>query len=390
MGFRVIFSSPTYGLSGVNTAVSNLIRELNRRGHDARLLLTNPTAPDPMPMPAPHDAPAYFLPARPKATLKARQKALLNYLESLAPCIYVPGYDFDHSRICPALSKNVMVCGVVHSDDPAHYDHVQRLGASWNAAVCVSRAIAARVKTDLPDLASRVHVIPSGVAVTSLRRGPARPGAILRIIYTGRLIHHQKRIMDLAALAEKLEQRHVPYSLTIIGGGPQAEELKKALATQIKKGVVTMTGTLPNDQVLRHLVEHDALVLTSGFEGTPVSLLEAMAAGCVPVVTDIPSGIPELVEDGVNGFCVPVGDMETFAKRLEFLAHDPELRTKLADQARESIRGSRFSLENVAQAYLDLFDIMARDRDSGAFQRPMGSNLRLTFEKIFRLKQKGC
>ena len=369
MAYRIIFSSPTYGLSGVNTAAANLIRELMKLGHDARLLLTNPKAPDPMPMPAPPDIPVYFLPFKTGASLKTRQKALIAYLENMAPCIYVPGYDFEHACVCPALSNQIMVCGVVHSDDPAHYDHFRRLGHTWNGVVCVSQAVAARVRDQYPQAAPRVQVIPSGVALTTVRRGRSAPGAILRLIYTGRLIQHQKRIMDLTGIVKKLEEKHVPFSLTIIGGGPQAEDLEKALESQICRGSVIMTGTLPNEQVLRHLVEHDALILTSDFEGTPVSLLEAMAAGCVPVVTDIPSGIPELVEDGVNGFRVAVGDMETFAKRLEFLAHDPELRTKLADKARETIRDSRFSTEHAARAYLRLFDKMDQERKSGSFFR---------------------
>ncbi|MBI9076254.1 MAG: glycosyltransferase family 4 protein [Desulfatibacillum sp.] len=377
MAYRIIFSSPTYGLSGVNTAVANLIRGLNHQDQEARLLLTNPKAPDPMPMPmpGPSDFPVYFLPTMPDASPKARRKALIAYLESLEPCFYVPGYDFDHSCITPALSNKVMVIGVVHSDDPAHYEHVQRLGDSWNAVICVSQAIASRVREKCPALKRRIHVIPSGVSLTNLRRGPAKPGAPLRLVYTGRLIQHQKRVMDLVPLVKKLEEKNAPFTLTIIGGGPQAGELETALEPQIARGKVSMTGTLPNDQVLRHLLEHDALVLTSDFEGTPVSLLEAMAAGCVPVVADIPSGIPELVEDGVNGFRVKVGDMETYAQRLEFLAHDPELRTRLGEKARETIRDSRFSTEKVTDAYLDLFAQVDWDRKTRAFQRPKGKIL---------------
>ena len=55
------------------------------------------------------------------------------------------------------------------------------------------------------------------------------------------------------------------------------------------------------------LEQQDAYILTSEFEGMPNALNEAMARGCVPVVTDIRSGIPELVRYGVNGYRVPVG-----------------------------------------------------------------------------------
>ena len=65
----------------------------------------------------------------------ARWEALRDYLQALTPTVYFPNYDFENSSVAPALRNEVGMIGVVHSDDPHHYEHVQRLGRYWNAVV---------------------------------------------------------------------------------------------------------------------------------------------------------------------------------------------------------------------------------------------------------------
>ena len=68
--------------------------------------------------------------------------------------------------------------------------------------------------------------------------------------------------------------------------------------------------------MLRLYEQHDVLVMPSRNEGLPVALLEAGAAALIPVVSDLPSGIPEVVESGVSGYRVPVGDIRRFADAI--------------------------------------------------------------------------
>jgi glycosyltransferase involved in cell wall biosynthesis len=90
-------------------------------------------------------------------------------------------------------------------------------------------------------------------------------------------------------------------------------------------------------QVLALYPEHDVLVLPSRAEGLPVVLLEAMAAGVVPVVSDLPSGIPEIVADGINGYRPPVGDVAAFAKAIAELAGDRERLQTMSRAARQTV-----------------------------------------------------
>jgi glycosyltransferase involved in cell wall biosynthesis len=76
--------------------------------------------------------------------------------------------------------------------------------------------------------------------------------------------------------------------------------------------------------------------LPSHAEGLPMSLLEAMAAGC-PVVAAASGGIPDLVIDGVNGLLVPAGDADALAQALHRMLVDRELAARLSREARATI-----------------------------------------------------
>ena len=72
----------------------------------------------------------------------------------------------------------------------------------------------------------------------------------------------------------------------------------------------------------------DAVVLTSVNEGTPVTIIEALAAGRPIVATDV-GGVPDVVRDGIDGFLVDVGDTEGMAARLAEISADPALGERL-------------------------------------------------------------
>ncbi|MGH7449866.1 MAG: glycosyltransferase [bacterium] len=84
--------------------------------------------------------------------------------------------------------------------------------------------------------------------------------------------------------------------LTIIGSGVEEEALRQACAAFEARGAVRFLGTLSNEHVLKVFAASDVFILPSEFEGLPVSLLEAMARGCIPVVSNIRSGIPERID----------------------------------------------------------------------------------------------
>jgi glycosyltransferase involved in cell wall biosynthesis len=374
MGISFFFTSPSFALSGVDIAAVNQIRQLRSMGADARFVLTNPSRVQSMPL-----ATDFSVPIQPLNLGRgrvARLKRFAAFLESRSPCVFVPGYDFALSAVCPVLSPRVAVFGVVHSDEPVHYNHARRFGPFWDRIIAVSPLIAQKTAQILPGERSRIVTISSGVPVPTRPCLPGETEGSLQIVYAGRLIEYQKRVLDLAKIAARLDEAGIDFALTVVGTGPDEETLKNLTQALVRKGRVVFTGALPNSKVLEYLDKAHVLILPSEFEGTPVILLEAMAHGCAVVVSDIKSGIPDLVVDGKTGLIAQVGDINAFVNHLALLAQNRPLLNSLAANAFAFMAQSRFRIEAVAGAYLEQAYIAFEAAAKGLWERPgQGSDI---------------
>jgi glycosyltransferase involved in cell wall biosynthesis len=368
---QVIVTSPSWSLNGINTFSANLVRGLRIRGVDATLLLTGITYVERKPLPIPQDIPVEQLVIPRFATWRARRRALLQLLESRAPCVYFPNHDFLHSSVASALSPEVGVVGIVHSDDPQHYDHASRMGSSWNAAVAVSDRIAAQLLELRSVDPSRLSVIPYGVEVadTVPDTGPDRHDrGDLRIIYAGRLDSAQKRSHDLVGIAASLSRRQVPFTLTIVGDGPERKAIERGIVATGLSDKVKMIGTVSNDRMAALYRDFDAFLLPSAYEGMPLALLEAMGQGCVPFATEVDSGVPQLIRHGENGFTAPVGNVEQFAALLETFGRSQD-RKRLSREAWKSVSSDGYRTADMIGRYAETLEKVEADIDSGTFRR---------------------
>jgi len=377
MDFEVIVAAPYWAMNGVHIFSANLVRGLLARHIRAGILLTEQNSSlvnvkEPL-MALPSDIPIDELPVSKPESWGGHWRAMIRYLEDRAPCIYIPNYDWRHSCVSPMLSNRVCIVGIVHSDDPLHYDHVSRLGRYWNAIVGTSGAIAERVALRHPALLERITTIPIGVPAPELfperRRDENTP---LRIVYHGVLTQYQKRILDLPRIVTALLERRIPVILTVVGDGSGRERLLEESRHLVECGAMRFLGVLPHSEILEILEQQDVYILTSEFEGMPNALNEAMAYGCVPVVTDIRSGIPQVVRDEVNGYRVPVGEIHAFADRLALLQRDPERRRAMALQAYRTVIEGGYRSEDMVQSYVELFRRVLREANLGAYKRPRG------------------
>ena len=100
--------------------------------------------------------------------------------------------------------------------------------------------------------------------------------------------------------------------LTVAGSGPDQREFLLYSAQSLVDGQMRFVGSLSNQQVRTLMSRSDVFVLPSAFEGLPISLLEAMSHGLVPVSAHCRSGVDQAIEHGKNGFLVSVGDVEGF------------------------------------------------------------------------------
>src|SRR5262249_10565067 len=108
----------------------------------------------------------------------------------------------------------------------------------------------------------------------------------------------------------------------------------------------------------------------SNYEGLPLALLESMSRGCVPIVTDLPSGIPDVIRNGENGFALPVGDVGAFVDRFAALQAKPDLRRTLSRRAFDTIGKGPFGIERVVDRYEEVIDFARQSIESGRYVRP--------------------
>ena len=143
-----------------------------------------------------------------------------------------------------------------------------------------------------------------------------------------------KRTDDVLAAFKQLRDDGVDAVLCLVGDGPDRAQLEQRAH---ELGVVRDTLFLGyQEDVAPFYAAFDALVLPSGNEGTPVSAIEALAAGR-PVVATRVGGVPDVVREGEDGFLVEAGATEELAQRLAQLARDPELRERMGEQGRARV-----------------------------------------------------
>ncbi|RME70851.1 MAG: glycosyltransferase [Verrucomicrobia bacterium] len=373
MTYRVSITTPCWHLNGVNTVSASLLRGLTSLGVPGEILLTDTTPRGLEVFPPPEDIPFRRLPAHRR--IRAHLKALARDLASNTPTVYLPGYDYRHSGVSPILPDSVVIVGVVHGDDPLHFDHVARLGRYWNAVVCVSRLIERRIHERFPELAERTLTIHNGVDLPSSAPAPRqRDDATLRIAWAGRVVREGKRAMDIPRLLDCLEKLGTPVCLTVAGDGDCLPDIRLEAARHIAAGRLRLLGAVSNASVHALFEQSDLFLLTSDRnEGLPISMLEAMARGCVPIVTDIESGVPEVVRHENNGLILPAGDMPRFAKEIAALAAAPQRLADLSAEAIRTVHHGAFNTRAMARAYKDLFDRLVAEAARGAFHRPAGS-----------------
>ena len=152
-----------------------------------------------------------------------------------------------------------------------------------------------------------------------------------------------KRTADVLKGVARLRERGVDAVLLMVGDGPDRERVERGASVL---GIMRHCYFLGyQEDVSDWYQAFDAMVLPSANEGTPVVVIEALAAGC-PVVATSVGGVPDVIRDGVDGFLVAAGDVEQLAERLARLAADPELRARMGEAGRESVP-KRYAVERL-------------------------------------------
>lgn len=144
----------------------------------------------------------------------------------------------------------------------------------------------------------------------------------------------QKAIADFVRVAHLICQRIPQAKFILIGDGVLRRKIEKLIRQlKLEKQVILFGWRRDIPQILSAT---DVYLLTSLWEGLPISVLEALAAACPVIATDT-GGVREIIKEGENGFLVSPGDVEKIAQRLMILLQDSRLRKDMGQRARDSL-----------------------------------------------------
>jgi glycosyltransferase involved in cell wall biosynthesis len=205
---------------------------------------------------------------------------------------------------------------------------------------------------------SRVTIVPNAVD-TSTRAAPLPRADVRRawnaapndiVVGTVALLKTQKGLDCLVDAARTVLQANPRVRFVQIGDGPLESDIRARVAAAGIAGRFRMLGHVPDPVAL--LPGLDMFVLPSRWEGLPVALLEAMAAGLPAIGTRV-SGIEEVIDDRRTGLLVPPADRAALAEAILELAADAELGRRLARAAVGDL--GRFAPARVATAYRQVY-----------------------------------
>ena len=167
-----------------------------------------------------------------------------------------------------------------------------------------------------------------------------------------------KRVSDTIEILARVREK-VPARLVLVGDGPErvrAEE--RAAEMGVADDVVFLGKHLSVDELLPCA---DTFLLPSESESFGLAALEALACGA-PVVASRVGGLPEVVEEGVSGFLLPVRDIEGMSEAVVELLSDAEMHRSMSRQGRQ-LAVERFSAERVVPVYEAYYERVLSDAD---------------------------
>lgn len=254
---------------------------------------------------------------------------------------------------------NIPVVYIVHGNFEYYFNIIRHYQYLIDRIICVSHFLSNKVKTIVTCTDLKQHIQPIHFPVPDIYMERQEGDLALRMAFVG-LLNERKGVLHFKKLLDILDSFGVDYSFSIAGDG----ELEGELRSQIEQNKrVRFVGRLSYDEVVCLHQTNDVILLMSEAEGLPVCVVEAMKCGVVPVVFDIPSGIPELVLDDETGYRVPQGDVQACAEKISELHSNREKLNQLKAKAvQHANRLFDPAVQTAAyeEIYLDLIDAQVK------------------------------
>jgi glycosyltransferase involved in cell wall biosynthesis len=345
-------------LGGVGTSTYILARGFREAGHRADILGTHWAAGD--------DYQRAQRDGWPVEAICAGQRWLRRRLRTVHDRL--AGYDvvinnniLEPQLVLPALPPRIIRLSVVRSTDASVIRTALRNSPWLDSLVGISPAVTQLLQDRRPGCP--VATIANAVLVESASF-PAL-SASLNIVFLGRLAERQKNILILSDIATELDRLKVEFTLRIVGDGPQRTRLEKKLRRAKLGRRVVLCGAMRREDAWKALTEAHFSLIPSRYEGFGLVLAESMAAGAVPVASNLPV-FQWIAGSDAESLLVPVGDARAYAERIRALSSDPARYLALQKRLRERQK-QFFAPKLTVNNYLKLIEEIRKNRDHDKF-----------------------
>jgi glycosyltransferase involved in cell wall biosynthesis len=266
------------------------------------------------------------------------------------------------------LPWSLTLHGISETDYPAGVLLPAKLQAAEFVA-CVShfgRAQAMRIVAS--EYWQKLMIVRCALDLRALRpRTPRSAGGRVRVICIGRLSPEKGHLGLLDAFAQA-RTRGADAELVLVGDGPERANIERAIAELRLTSYVSLRGRLAEPETLAEIAASDVLVSASFMEGLPVVLMEGMALG-LPVIAPRVAGVPELVEDKVNGLLFTAAVWSELALKLQELSADRALRESLGRAGRAKVE-AEFDIVSAVEPLLARWSKAQPPKGTGTLAEP--------------------
>jgi glycosyltransferase involved in cell wall biosynthesis len=200
-----------------------------------------------------------------------------------------------------------------------------------------------QLKKDLSKL--RVIANPLSMDIEKIDFGKKRK----TILFVGRISEFQKRLSLIIEVWKIIlnTNKYNDWNLKIVGDGEDLDTIKE-MAKKLDR--IYFEGRQESES---YFEEASIFIMTSAFEGFPMTLVESLERGCVPIAMDSFLSLSDVIENGKNGFIIPNGDINAMAEKIQILMTDESLRKEMALNGLQSVK--KFDVKIIAKEWEKLF-----------------------------------
>lgn len=172
------------------------------------------------------------------------------------------------------------------------------------------------------------------------------------VLLVGRMDDHSKRVKLAIQIWARLPQEILDkgWNLVIVGDGEDLSYYKR----YVKDNAIMNVQFEGLQEPLSYYQKASIFMMTSAFEGWPMTLMEALQNGCVPIAFDSFKAVYDIIDTGKSGVIIPEGDIKMYTNQLVHLMEDDEKRARMAQEGLLSCQ--KFSRDKITQKWIDLFD----------------------------------